>query len=58
LDSASSDISQFSVGQHNTSMSYVSPQRHYMPPSDIESEYGYDESDHEINTVNFEKNIF
>jgi hypothetical protein len=41
LDSASSDISQ----------SYVSPPRNYRPPSDIESEYGGDESDHESNTV-------
>lgn len=52
LDSASSDISQFSIGQNfNTSMNYVSPPRHFMPPSDIESEYGGDESDHETNTV-------
>lgn len=27
--------------------------RHFMPPSDIESEYGGDESDHEINNVKF-----
>ncbi len=43
-------------------MTYVSPSRHYMPPSDLESEYGGDESDHEINTVSlekyFSKNIF
>jgi hypothetical protein len=34
-------------------MVYVSPQRAYMPPSDIESEYGFggEESDHETNTV-------
>jgi hypothetical protein len=38
-------------------MTYVSPPRHYIPPSDIESEYGGDESDHEINTVNLEKTI-
>ncbi|CAF3057511.1 unnamed protein product [Rotaria sp. Silwood2] len=51
LDSTSSDISQFSVGQSpNASMTYVSPQRTHMPPSDIESEYGADESDHENNT--------
>jgi hypothetical protein len=46
LNSASSDISQVSVNQ-----SYVSPPRNYRPPSDIESEYGGDESDHESNTV-------
>ncbi|CAF1548479.1 unnamed protein product, partial [Adineta steineri] len=47
LDSASSDISQFSVGH---SPNYVSPPRTYRPPSDIESEYGGEESDHEGNT--------
>ncbi|CAF4958352.1 unnamed protein product [Rotaria sp. Silwood1] len=54
LDSASSDISQFSIGQSpNASITYVSPQRIHMLPSDIESEYGGDggdESDHESNT--------
>ena len=32
-------------------MTYVSPPRTFVPPSDIESEYGGDESDHESNTV-------
>ena len=53
LDSASSDISQFSLSQNlNSNASYISPPRHFMPPSDIESEYGGEESDHEANTVN------
>jgi hypothetical protein len=52
LDSASSDISQFSVGASgNSSSTYVSPARTHVPPSDIESEYGGDESDHESSTV-------
>lgn len=54
VDSASSDISQFSVGQSPNSSShshYVSPPRTHFPPSDIESEFGGDESDHEANTV-------
>ncbi|CAF3515661.1 unnamed protein product [Rotaria sp. Silwood1] len=45
LDSAASDISQTTtVNSH-----YVSPTRNFMPPSDIESEHGGDESDHETN---------
>ncbi|CAF1496378.1 unnamed protein product, partial [Adineta steineri] len=52
LDSASSDISQFSVGH---SPNYVSPPRTYRPPSDIESEYGGEESDHEGNTTSKSK---
>lgn len=52
LDSAASDISQYSVGHNsNTSMTYVSPPRQYRPPSDVESEHGGDESDYESNTV-------
>ncbi|CAF5027297.1 unnamed protein product, partial [Rotaria socialis] len=52
LDSAASDISQFSVGHNpNASLNYESPPRTYYPPSDIESEYGGggggDDSDHE-----------
>ena len=54
LDSAASDVSQFSIGPSpNTSMTYVSPTRTHVPPSDIESEYGGDESDHESSTVSF-----
>ncbi|UJR35994.1 hypothetical protein I4U23_028734 [Adineta vaga] len=50
IDSAASDISQYSVGQSpNTSMTYVSPPRHHVPPSDIESEYGGDDGDYESN---------
>lgn len=51
LDSASSDVSQFSLSQNPNN--YVSPLRQFMPPSDLESEYGGDESDHEANTVKF-----
>ncbi|UJR10069.1 hypothetical protein I4U23_014291 [Adineta vaga] len=59
IDSASSDISQTQLGNTN----YVSPSRQYVPPSDIESEYGADESDHETNTkmqklLNIYKNKF
>jgi hypothetical protein len=36
-------------------MIYVSPQRQFMPPSDLESEYGGDESDHESNAVSLSK---
>lgn len=44
IDSASSDISQ-------TQASYLPSTRQFVPPSDIESEYGGDESDHETNSV-------
>ncbi|CAF1230556.1 unnamed protein product [Rotaria sordida] len=46
LDSASSDISQTTT----TNSNYVSPTRSFIPPSDIESEHGGDESDHETNS--------
>lgn len=53
VDSASSDVSQFSLSQNlNSNANYVSPPRHFMPPSDLESEYGGEDSDHEANTVN------
>ncbi|CAF4272270.1 unnamed protein product, partial [Adineta steineri] len=59
LDSASSDISQTT----GSSTSYASPPRQFVPPSDIESEYGGDESDHETNNkmqklLNIYKNKF
>ncbi|CAF0909555.1 unnamed protein product [Adineta ricciae] len=59
IDSASSDISQTQIG--NTS--YVSPTRQFVPPSDVDSEYGADESDHETHTkaqklLNIYKNKF
>ncbi|CAF3595048.1 unnamed protein product [Adineta steineri] len=59
LDSTSSDISQTT----GSSTSYASPPRQYVPPSDIESEYGGDESDHETNNkmqklLNIYKNKF
>lgn len=58
MDSASSDVSQFSIGTNpNSSISYVSPQRMHMPPSDIESEYG-DESDPESNSVSWEEKSY
>ena len=44
LDSSASDISQIA--------NYTSPIRQSIPPSDIESEHGADESDHETTTVN------
>ena len=46
-DSASSDVSQTSTSQ----ATYVSPARTHAPPSDIESDYGGDESDHETTAV-------
>ncbi|CAF1122028.1 unnamed protein product [Adineta steineri] len=59
LDSTSSDISQTT----GSSTSYASPPRQFVPPSDIESEYGGDESDHETNNkmqklLNIYKNKF
>ncbi|CAF0911667.1 unnamed protein product, partial [Didymodactylos carnosus] len=47
LSSASSDVSQFSIGHSSSASNYVSPQRRYMPPSDIESEHEEPTSDHE-----------
>ncbi|CAM4964666.1 unnamed protein product [Rotaria socialis] len=46
LNSAASDISQTASANNN----YVSPARSFVPPSDIESEHGGDESDHETNS--------
>ncbi|CAM4821607.1 unnamed protein product [Rotaria magnacalcarata] len=46
LNSAASDISQTASANNN----YVSPARNFVLPSDIESEHGGDESDHETNS--------
>jgi hypothetical protein len=51
LNSTSSDISQ-------TNAAYVSPPRQFKPPSDIESEHGDNESDHESNLVHFSSKEF